>query len=44
LENTGIEIKNICLSVGYKNIQNFYHDFKKRIGLTPRKYRQKTGS
>jgi two-component system response regulator YesN len=44
LDNTGKEIKEIYLSVGYKDIQNFYHDFKKRTGLTPRKYRRKTGS
>jgi len=44
LDNTGMEIKEICLSYGYKNIQNFYHDFRDKTGLTPRKYRQKAGS
>jgi len=44
LANTRMEIKEIYLSVGYRNIQNFYRDFKKRTGLAPKKYRQKAES
>jgi len=44
LTNSDLEIKNIVLSVGYKNIQNFYHDFKNAAGTTPRAYREKARS
>jgi two-component system response regulator YesN len=44
LANSELEIKDIFILSGYKNIQNFYHDFKKATGATPRAYKQRTKS
>jgi YesN/AraC family two-component response regulator len=44
LAGTGLEIKEVSRSVGYRDIQSFYHDFKKMTGMTPLEYRHTGGS
>lgn len=39
LTNTSIPIKDICLSLGYKDLSYFYSFFKKETGFTPLEYR-----
>lgn len=42
LTNTSIPIKDICLSLGYKDSSYFYSFFKKETGFTPLEYRNRT--
>lgn len=41
LEDTGLKISDIALSVGFSNQQRFNEMFKKYAGLTPLQYRKK---
>jgi AraC-like DNA-binding protein len=34
-----LSIKQIALDCGYSDVSNFYHDFKKIHGITPREVR-----
>lgn len=39
LETTFLTVKEVMLQVGIKDESNFARDFKKRYGLSPKKYR-----
>ena len=39
LENTGMTVLDVGLSVGYENASYFHRLFQKQYGLTPRKFR-----
>ena len=39
LKNTNMTVDEIALNVGYENISYFYRLFKKRYGISPKKYR-----
>lgn len=39
LKNTNMTIDEIAINVGYENISYFYRLFKKRYGISPKKYR-----
>lgn len=40
LENTELLIKQIAYHVGYRDLSNFNHDFKKTFGTSPSEYRR----
>lgn len=39
LQQTDLSIEEISLDVGYENQSYFFRQFKKRYGMTPRRYR-----
>lgn len=39
LKDRSSQIKQISYEVGYRNVSNFNHDFKKLVGLSPRQYK-----
>ncbi len=39
LKTSTQSIKSVWSAVGYNDHSNFYHDFRRRFGVTPRKYR-----
>ena len=41
LDYSNMTIANICYSVGYNSLTNFYKQFKSIVGQTPNKYRMK---
>ena len=41
LKNTNLTIEEIADNIGYENISFFYRIFKKRYGITPKKYKVK---
>lgn len=41
LENSGLSIKEICLSCGYTDPNYFSRSFKKNVGVTPTEYKEK---
>ena len=43
LEATHERISQIAYSVGFADISNFNHAFKKRFGMSPGEYRQRNG-
>lgn len=40
LLQTDMKIYEVCEAVGYHNIEHFNHVFKKKMGTTPKSYRQ----
>jgi AraC-like DNA-binding protein len=40
LENTDLLIKQIVYQVGYRDLSNFSHDFRKIFGTSPSKFRK----
>lgn len=44
LETTEERISTISYNVGFRDVSNFNHAFKKRYGLTPRQYRERQQS
>lgn len=40
LRNIDLSIKQIAYQVGYRDLSNFNHDFKRSFGTTPTKYRK----
>jgi len=43
LRRSMLEIKEIAFKLGYRNISNFYRDFKSVENLTPLEYRKNNG-
>jgi transcriptional regulator GlxA family with amidase domain len=41
LIRTGEKIDAVTLLVGYRSKKNFYHQFRRRFGVTPGQYRQR---
>ncbi|WP_202709813.1 helix-turn-helix domain-containing protein [Sporosalibacterium faouarense] len=41
LTNSNNEILDIVYEVGFKSISNFYKCFKEKVGISPKKYREK---
>ncbi|MTI46314.1 MAG: helix-turn-helix transcriptional regulator [Firmicutes bacterium] len=41
LVNSNNEIIDIVYEVGFKSISNFYKCFKEKVGISPKKYREK---
>lgn len=41
LAATNKTVKEVWASVGYNHASNFAHDFKRRFGMSPRKYRER---
>ena len=44
LASTDERISTICFHVGFQDVANFNHAFKKRFGISPRVYRQRSGN
>ena len=40
LKETHLRIKQVSYAVGYRNVSNFNHDFRKFTGLSPHEYRK----
>ena len=40
LRTSGDAVREIALDVGYQNLSQFYQDFRKRYGMTPKAYRK----
>jgi two-component system response regulator YesN len=41
LKETSLRIKQVSYAVGYRNVSNFDHDFRKLVGLSPHEYRKR---
>jgi len=42
LKETSLSIKQVSHSVGYRNVSNFDHYFRKFVGSSPQEYRKQT--
>lgn len=40
--NPNTNIKQVSYAVGYRNVANFDHDFRRLVGLSPGEYRTQT--
>ena len=43
LEQSTLAVEEIARLLGYRNNSNFYRDFRKRYGLSPREYGKRRG-